>query len=92
MVVMPEATAVASPLLSTVATDGSEEVQMTCAVISLVVPSEYVPKAVNCWEIFAGTLQLVGVTATETRIGADPPESGPDDPEFVVPAPPPHPA
>jgi len=40
MVVAPDATVVARPLPSTVATDESEEVQVTCAVISLVVPSE----------------------------------------------------
>ena len=40
MVAEPDATVVAKPLPSTVATDESEEVQVTCVVISLVVPSE----------------------------------------------------
>ncbi len=43
MVAVPEETAVPNPLPSIVATDGSDEVQVTCAVIFLVVPSEYVP-------------------------------------------------
>ena len=51
MVEEPAATAVARPLLFTVATDVLDEVQVTCVVISWVVPSEYVPVAVNCWVV-----------------------------------------
>ncbi len=40
MVVVPDATAVARPLPSTVATDELEEVQVTCVVMSLVIPLE----------------------------------------------------
>jgi hypothetical protein len=39
MVAVPWATAVAMPLLSTVATDVLDELQMTCVVISKLVPS-----------------------------------------------------
>ena len=67
MVVVPDAMVVAEPLLSTVATDGSEEVQVTCVVMALVVPSEYVPEAVNCPAISAGTLEFVGVTDMDSR-------------------------
>ena len=42
-VAVPGATAEARPLLLTVATDASDEIQVTCVVISWVVPSEYVP-------------------------------------------------
>ena len=52
---VPVETAVPSPLPSTVATDGLEEAQVTWVVMSLVVPSEYVPKAVNCPLTSAGT-------------------------------------
>jgi len=48
MVVVPAVRAVARPLLLTVATEVSDELQVTCVVISWVVPSEKVPVAVNC--------------------------------------------
>jgi len=48
MVVAPAATAVAKPVLLTVATVRSDEVQVTCVVISKIVVSEYVPVALNC--------------------------------------------
>ena len=38
----------ARPLLLTVATDVLDELQVTCGVISWLVPSEYVPEAANC--------------------------------------------
>jgi hypothetical protein len=90
MVEVPDETAVPSPLASTVATDGLEEVQVTCVVMSLVVPSEYVPKPVNCPLTSAGTFGLPGVTDIETSSAADPPEFVLDEPESV-PVPPPHP-
>ncbi len=48
MVTVPAATAVARPMPLTVATDVFDELQATCVVISKLVPSEYVPVAVNC--------------------------------------------
>ena len=66
MVAVPAATAVARPLLLTVATDGLDELQMTCGVTSWFVPSEYVPEAVNCWAFPTGKLGLAGVTDMET--------------------------
>jgi len=48
IVVVPTPTAVASPLLLTAATDGSDELQVICEVISKVVPSQNVPMAANC--------------------------------------------
>ena len=48
MVVVPAEAAVARPVLLTVATDGLDEVQVTCVVISKLVVSEYVPVALNC--------------------------------------------
>jgi hypothetical protein len=78
MVEVPAATAVARPLPLTVATEGLDEVQLTCVVISWLVPSEYVPVAVNCLATPAGMLGLGGVTAIETSEGAgDPPPPQP---------------
>ncbi len=47
MVTVPAVTAVARPLLLTVATDVSDELQATCVVRSWLVPSEYLPEAAN---------------------------------------------
>ena len=68
MVAEPVATAVARPLPLTVATDGLDEVQKTCLVRSWLVPSEYMPDAVNCRVAPTGTLGLAGVTDMEDRI------------------------
>jgi hypothetical protein len=68
MVAEPVETAVASPLLLTVATNVLDELQVTCVVIFCVVPSEYEPIAENCWVLPAGTFGLTGVTDIEDRI------------------------
>ena len=68
MVTAPAVTAVAKPLVSIWAHDVSDELQVTCAVISSVVPSEYVPMAVNCRLTPTGMLGAVGVTAMEDRV------------------------
>ena len=68
MVELPTEIAVTRPLLSTVATVVLDELQVTCMVIPLVVPSEYVPEAVNCWVFPAGILELVGVTDMEDKV------------------------
>ena len=68
MVAVPAATAVARPLPLTVATDGLEELQVTCVVTSRLVPSEYAPEAANCWVTPTGMLGLTGVTEMEDRV------------------------
>jgi len=68
VVAVPIAMAVAKPLLLTVATYGLDELQVTCVVISWVVPSEKVPVAVSCWVVPPGTLGLAGVIAMEDRV------------------------
>ena len=60
----------ARPLLLIVAIVVLDELQVTCVVISRVVPSEYVPVAVNCWVAPAAMLGLAGVTAIEDRVAA----------------------
>jgi hypothetical protein len=68
MVAGPPATAVARPLLLTVATSVLDELQVTCAVVSWLIPSEYSPKAVNCWVNPTWILGLTGVTNTKDRV------------------------
>jgi len=68
MVMAPEASDAARPLPLTVASDRLDEVQVTSGVISWLVPSEYMPRAVNCWSNSAGTLGLAGVTIIEDRV------------------------
>jgi hypothetical protein len=68
MAAVPAETAVARPLLLMVATDVLEEFQLTCVVISWVVPSENVPLAVNCWVTPPGMVGSAGVTAMEDKV------------------------
>jgi len=68
MIGAPAATAVARPLLLTVAPKVFDELQVTCVVILKLVPSEYAPVAVNCWMNPVGMLELAGVTDMEERV------------------------
>ena len=61
MVEVPAATAVAKPLLFTVATEVVDELQMTWVLVSKLVPSENVPVAVNCTVIPGGVLGMLGL-------------------------------
>ena len=67
MVVLPAAKAVARPELLTVATDVFDELHVTVVVRFCVLPSLYVPVAVNCANLPCGTVALLGVTAIETN-------------------------
>jgi len=67
MVEVPCATPVARPPLLIVAMDVLEEFQVTCAVRSFVVPSEYVPVAANCRVPPTAMLALAGVTDMAAR-------------------------
>ena len=68
MVLGPAAMAVARPPLVTVATGAFDEPQVTCVVISRLVPSEYAPVALNCWVTPMGRIGLVGVADMEDRV------------------------
>ena len=68
MVHVPTETAQARPMLLTVATDVFDDLQVTCVVISWLVPSEYMPVAVNCWGTIMGMIAEDGVTAMEDRV------------------------
>ena len=70
MVAVPATLAVARPLLLTVAVVVLDELQVTCAVISRLVPSEYVPVAANCWVVPAALLAVAGVTAIDDKVAA----------------------
>ena len=69
---VPAATEVAFPLepeaLLMVATDVTDELQVTNVVRSCVVLSEKVPVAVNCWVVPSAMLGLVGVTEMDTSV------------------------
>ena len=65
MVAVPAARAVARPLLLTVATVVSEELQETWVVISPLGPIANVPVAVNCWVAPTDMVALAGLTAME---------------------------
>jgi hypothetical protein len=72
IVVEPEDADVASPLetaaLLMTATPAADEFQVTDAVRSCVVLSEYVPVAANCSAVPLTMLGLVGVTAIDTSV------------------------
>ncbi len=59
---------VAKPLLLIVAIPGLDELQVTCEVMSKLVPSAKAPVAMNCWVIPTGTFALTGVTDMEDRV------------------------
>ena len=69
MVVVPVEMPEASPVWSIVATAGIEEVHVAWPLRSRVLPSEYVPVAVNCCETPVEMLGLAGVTEIDTNAG-----------------------
>jgi hypothetical protein len=70
IVVLPTATPLARPAPLMVATAVLEELQVTELVRFCVLPSLYVPVAVNCCVPPAATDGLAGVTAIDTSVGA----------------------
>src|SRR5262245_62009457 len=69
IVVVPDAAVVARPEAEIVATFVSDEAHTACVVRFCVVPSEYVPVAVNCCVAPSATAGALGVTAIELRVG-----------------------
>ena len=69
-IAVPAETAVAKPPLVTVITGVFDEPQVTCMVISWLVPSEYVPMAVNCGASPTGIRGLAGITDMKDRVAA----------------------
>jgi hypothetical protein len=65
MVALPTPAPVASPLLAIVATAVEDELQITVLVRSCVLPSLYVPVAVNCWLVPFAIVALEGVTDSD---------------------------
>jgi hypothetical protein len=70
IVVAPVATLLARPPLAIVATFGAEEPQLAELVRFCVLPSEYVPVAVNCCCVPNAIEGAAGVTAIDTNTGA----------------------
>jgi hypothetical protein len=69
IVVLPITSASDSPPAVIVATAGAEELHVAEEVKFWVLPSPYVPVAVNCTDNPAGSVPLAGITAIETRVG-----------------------
>ncbi len=71
IVVLPVPTLVASPLLPAVllivATVAVADAHVTVPVMSCVLPSVYVPVAVNCFVVPRGIVGIAGVTAIDTK-------------------------
>ncbi len=70
IVVEPAATVVATPELLMVVTDGDEELQVTPADKSWLLPSLYVAVAVNCRLMPMPRVRSSGVTVMDTMLGA----------------------
>lgn len=68
MVTIPGAIAVNSPFLLTVATDGSDELQLTCPVTSKQVLSEYVAVAISCSLTPTAMLEISGGIDMKDRV------------------------
>ena len=73
IVAFPWDTAFTKPTLSTVATVGSEDIQVAFALRFDMPPSLKVPVAVNCWLVPTGMSALVGVTEIPVRCTPGPP-------------------
>jgi hypothetical protein len=66
IVVVPGATATANPAGLMAATVGADDAQVTVEVMFWVVPSAYLPVAVNCCWATGASVTVGGVTAIET--------------------------
>jgi hypothetical protein len=69
MLVLPVPTVLARPALLIVATVAFDELHVTELLRSCVLPSLYVPVAVNCCVRPLATDPLAGVTESDTRLG-----------------------
>lgn len=67
---VPAATPAAIPFTSMVAMPFADDAQVTSAVRSRLVPSLYVPVAVNCCEVFTGIEEAAGEMAMALRFTA----------------------
>jgi hypothetical protein len=89
IVELPTASALAKPVLLTVATLAADEFHTAVELRSWVVLSVKCPVVVNCWVIPAGTVTLAGVTTIEltaaaVTVRAAEPEIGPEVAEIVT--------
>jgi hypothetical protein len=70
MVVVQMPTALAKPAVLIVATPVAEELQVAVLLRFCVLPSLYVPVAVNCWVLPLAIDGFIGVTAIDTSVAA----------------------
>jgi hypothetical protein len=70
MVVDPGATALAKPAVLIVATPAAEELHVAVLPRFWVLPSLYVPVALNCWVLPLAIDGFTGVTAIDTSVAA----------------------
>jgi hypothetical protein len=68
IVVVPRVALTAAPLAPIVATAGVEDIHDTEVVMILVLPSVYVPVAMNCWEVPRAMEADNGETAMDTSV------------------------
>jgi hypothetical protein len=68
IVVVPTLLLTATPLAPIVATAGVEDIHVTEVVIALVLPSVYVPVAMNCCDVPRAIEGDNGVTARDTNV------------------------
>ena len=69
IVALPGIAPVDKPVVLMPAIIGADELQFTKLVTFFVLPSVYVPVAVNCWLVPAGMDALAGATTMETSAG-----------------------
>jgi hypothetical protein len=67
MVELPTPVPVATPVLTIVATVVKDELQLTALVRVCVLPSLYVPVAVNCWLVPFAIETVTGLMASEVN-------------------------
>jgi hypothetical protein len=70
MVVDPMLTPLASPAVLIVATPAAEELHVAVLLKFCVLPSLYVPVAVNCWVLPLAIDGFTGVTAIDASVAA----------------------
>jgi hypothetical protein len=67
IVASPSSTPVTAPLAETIATLSMDDNHVTVDVRTCVLPSVYVPVAVNCWIVPSASDESAGVTAIDCR-------------------------
>ena len=80
IIAVPAKSPVIAPVAFTVATVFADELQVTSAVKSALLPSAYVPVAVSCCIVLTGIEGLAGAIVMELRFAPAPPPPVPPPP------------